>query len=250
MSFCDNCFKGVLHEGNTEGAWETINGIEAYVGTPTVEYPKDKAIIFLTDVFGIQLINNKLLVDGLAQNGFKVYAPDLFEGDPIPENRLTPDGKPFDMAKWRSAHGFDVTRPRVQALLDGLKEQGVVTYGATGYCYGARLTFDFAFENAIAASVVAHPSALELGDLDKYATTSKAPLLINSCEVDKAFPPDKQAKADAVLGEGKFAPGYRREHFEGCEHGFAVRGDLSNPVIRKAKEAAFKNTVEWFLKHL
>ncbi|KAI0053185.1 hypothetical protein FA95DRAFT_1552670 [Auriscalpium vulgare] len=36
------------------------------------------------------------------------------------------------------------------------------------------------------------------------------------------FPPDKQGKADAVLGSGKFAPGYKREYFKGCGHGFTV----------------------------
>jgi len=35
--------------------------------------------------------------------------------------------------------------------------------------------------------------------------------LINSCEVDKAFPIESQAKADEILGDGKFKPGYRRE---------------------------------------
>lgn len=39
------------------GKWEEINGVNSYVATPTVDYPKDKAIIFLTDVFGPQLVN-------------------------------------------------------------------------------------------------------------------------------------------------------------------------------------------------
>lgn len=62
--------------------------------------------------------------------------------------------------------------------------------------------------------------------LQKYLATSKAPLLINSCTVDSQFPLEAQAKADAVLGDGKFAPGYKRPYWEGCTHGFAVRGDL------------------------
>jgi hypothetical protein len=32
--------------------------------------------------------------------------------------------------------------------------------------------------------------------------------------------------ADELLGSGKYAPGYERAHFPGCDHGFAVRGDL------------------------
>ncbi len=60
----------------------------------------------------------------------------------------------------------------------------------------------------------------------KYAEVSKAPLLINSCTVDQMFPLEASAKADEILGGGKFAPGYERTYWEGCTHGFAVRGDL------------------------
>lgn len=65
------------------------------------------------------------------------------------------------------------------------------------------------------------------------------------------FPPEAQAQADAILGGGsKTSALYQREYFPGCVHGFAVRGDLSKPEVKAAKEAAFKATVEFFLKHL
>ena len=50
------------------------------------------------------------------------------------------------------------------------------------------------------------------------------PLLINSCEVDNQFPPELQAKTDEILKN--FAPGYERTYWDGCVHGFAVRGDI------------------------
>jgi dienelactone hydrolase len=84
--------------------------------------------------------------------------------------------------------------------------------------------------------------------LQKYASDSKAPLLINSCTVDQQFPHESQAVADEILG--KFAPGYKREYFEGCTHGFAVRGDMSDEKVKAGKEGAFKATVGWFQKHL
>jgi hypothetical protein len=64
------------------------------------------------------------------------------------------------------------------------------------------------------------------------------------------FPAESQAKADEILGNGKFAPGYERKYFPGCTHGFAVRGDMSNPLIKAGKEGSFKATVEFFLAHL
>jgi hypothetical protein len=75
-------------------------------------------------------------------------------------------------------------------------------------------------------------------------------VLINSCETDQQFPPEKQKIADEVLGGGKYAPGYTREYFAGCTHGFAVRGDMSNSQVKAGKEGAFKNAVEFFIKHL
>lgn len=46
---------------------------------------------------------------------------------------------------------------------------------------------------------------------------------------------EAQAKADEILGGGKFAPGYERTYWEGCTHGFAVRGDMvSWFLVRRA----------------
>ena len=84
----------------------------------------------------------------------------------------------------------------------------------------------------------------------KYFEVSKVPLLINSCTFDSQFPLEASAQADKIFGDGKFTPGYKREHFEGCEHGFTVRGDVSNPKIKAGKEGAFKATVEWFISKL
>jgi hypothetical protein len=64
------------------------------------------------------------------------------------------------------------------------------------------------------------------------------------------FPVESQAKADEILGGGKFVPGYKREYFAGCTHGFAVRGDMTNPAVKAGKEGSFKATVEYFLAHL
>ena len=41
----------------TIGKLEKIGGVDSYVATPTGDYPKNKAILFLTDLFGPQIIN-------------------------------------------------------------------------------------------------------------------------------------------------------------------------------------------------
>jgi len=251
MSFCDNCVKGVKHEGTPAGKVEKIGGVDCYVGTPQGDYAKDKVVLFLPDVFGIHLINSQLLVDDFASNGYKTVAPDYLNGDPIPADAFDA-GKTFDIGKWfGNGHDQKHTRPPLDKVINALKEQGVTKFAATGYCFGGRYVFDLAFENVIQVSVVAHPSLLQTPqDLEKYYKESKAPLLINSCTVDTQFPLEAQAKADKIFIDGKFAPGYKREYFDGCTHGFAVRGDLSDPKVKAGKEGAFVATVKWFQAHL
>ncbi|KAJ3873906.1 dienelactone hydrolase [Lentinula edodes] len=252
MSLCEDCIKGVKHEGTPEGKWETIAGIESYVGTPSGEYQKDKVLLFLCDVFGPQLPNAQLLVDGFAKNGFKTVAPDLFEKDGLPFDVFDSEEKrqAFDLPTWFGRHGPHVARPLLDKVIAALKEQGVTTFASTGYCYGGRLVFDLAFENITSASIASHPSLLKSpDDLEKYFSTSRAPLLLNTCTTDEQFPIPSQSQADLIFGEGKFAPGYRREYFDGCTHGFAVRGDLSIPQVKAGKEGAFKAAVEWLYKY-
>ncbi|KJA16584.1 hypothetical protein HYPSUDRAFT_91198 [Hypholoma sublateritium FD-334 SS-4] len=251
MSFCEHCVKGVTwHEGTPQGKWEKIGGVDTYVATPTVEYAKDKAILFLPDALGPQHINNRLLADDFAANGFKTYVPDYLNGDPIPPDALNP-GQLFDiMKRWFPTHTQEFTRPPLDAVIAALKAAGVTSLGATGYCFGAgRYVFDLAFENIIKVGVVSHPSLFKTpDDLAKYVAQSTAPLLINSCTNDAQFPLEASAQADALFAG--FAPGYKRAHFEGLAHGFAVRGDLSKPAEKAGKEGAFRFAIEWFVARL
>jgi dienelactone hydrolase len=57
-----------------------------------------------------------------------------------------------------------------------------------------------------------------------YVEKSKAPLLLNSCEIDPLFPKELAETTDQKFA--KFEPGYKRTYWEGVHHGFATRGDL------------------------
>lgn len=82
-------------------------------------------------------------------------------------------------------------------------------------------------KNVIKAGVFTHPSRLSIpDDLIALLEKSEAAVLFNTCEVDRAFPIETQKIADDILGGGKYKPGYERTYWEGCTHGFAVRGDM------------------------
>ncbi|KAG6374765.1 dienelactone hydrolase [Boletus reticuloceps] len=243
-----HCYSGVRHEGNPEGKFDTIGGVKCYLATPIVDYSKEKIVLFLPDAFGIELVNNQLLCDDFAKNGFRVVGVDLFNGDPAPLDAM--ETGTFNLSAWLSKHGTDVTRPRIDNVIATLKHQGIMEFAATGYCFSARYVFDLAFDGIIKVAAVSHPSLLKIPeDLHKFKQT-KVPLLINSCEIDQVFSTDSQAQADAILGGGLIKTDlYRREYFDGCTHGFAVRGDMSNPKVKAGKEGAFKAIVEFFLQY-
>ena len=79
-------------------------------------------------------------------------------------------------------------------------------------------------------SILNDPPALCRNTLPRAnhpSSSTHAPLTPNS-------PLESSAQADAIFGEGKFAPGYKGEYFDsGVTHGFAVREE---PVAKKAIE--------------
>ncbi|KAH9890445.1 alpha/beta-hydrolase, partial [Cubamyces lactineus] len=218
----------VHHEGTPEGQFTKVGIVESYVGTPSGDCPKDKVVLFFSDVFGIKRQNNLLLADDYARKGFKVVLPDLFEGDALPEDVLNTGT--FNFPSWLGKHGAERVAGIIRTVQDALKAESVTKFAAAGFCFGARPVFGLAFTNEVAAVAVTHPSLLQIPiDLEKYVPQSKAPLLMNLCETDSQYPPEAQAKADEILGSGKFAPGYTRTYWDGCTHGIAVRGDMVRP---------------------
>lgn len=49
---------------------------------------KHDTVILISDIFGIDLVNSKLVADEWAGQGYKVLLPDFFEGDAIPDSLL------------------------------------------------------------------------------------------------------------------------------------------------------------------
>jgi len=253
MSLHKECVSGVKHEGIAEGNIVKMGDWDVYVALPKEDYPKDKAILLFTDVFGVQLINNRLMADDFSRNGFQVYMPDYFKGDPYPEDYLNnPDRKvDFNRDAWKAKHSIDTAWPAVREAMSNLKEKGITEIGAVGFCYGAPFVMKLSHENSIKAGAFTHPSPLPLpDDFNILLEKSNTAVLFNTCEDDTAFPAEAQAMADKMLGGGKYKPVYQRTYWKGCTHGFAVRGDMSNPDVKAGKEGAFKATVEFFMANV
>ena len=60
------------------GTYEEINGIKTYVATPTTDYPKNKAILYISDVFGLELQNNRVRPTRLAIPDLRIFTDEVY----------------------------------------------------------------------------------------------------------------------------------------------------------------------------
>ncbi|KAI7969729.1 hypothetical protein EIK77_005849 [Talaromyces pinophilus] len=177
---------------------------------------------------GHKFNNAQLIADQFAANGFFVFMPDLFHGDPVQLNR----GPDFDFAKWLQGHG--------PATADPIK------IAAVGYCFGAKYVVRHLHpkQNKIDVGYVAHPSFIEADELKAIG----GPFSISAAETDTIFPAEKRHESEIILKETGLP--YQINLYSGVEHGFAVRAELSNKVAKYAKENAFLQALAWFEEHL
>lgn len=76
MASCDNCKKGAVLPGEPTGTM--VNGAYLAAGP---EGNTSRAIILLTDIFGLPLINCKIIADNISKRlQCDVWVPDLFNG--------------------------------------------------------------------------------------------------------------------------------------------------------------------------
>src|SRR2546421_732308 len=90
---CPDCVRGGAHDhlGEAKGTIETLHDRKCYVASPTsTTSTSTSVIIYITDAFGLNLINAKLLADRFAtETGCKVLMPDVIPGGGAPVRLLT-----------------------------------------------------------------------------------------------------------------------------------------------------------------
>jgi dienelactone hydrolase len=112
--------------------------VNTYIVSPKNNKNPDKAIVFLTDVFGI-FSNAQLLADEFANNGYLTVIPDLFQGDQIKVSDME-SGK-ADLPAWLPKHQPANVDPVVESTIKYVRETlGVKKVGAVGYCFGGKVS--------------------------------------------------------------------------------------------------------------
>jgi dienelactone hydrolase len=76
---CENYYKGFVLPGEPKG---TMVGPDYFAAAPSDATQPSKAIVLLTDIFGLPLPNPKIIADHLAEHvGVDVWVPDYFNGE-------------------------------------------------------------------------------------------------------------------------------------------------------------------------
>jgi len=238
------CVTGVKHEGEAVGDIQEVGGFKSYVTYPPNKSTK-YAILYLPDAFGLELNNNKLLADDFARAGYLVIIPDIFRGNPIPSAFRDGVVKNFDLQAWLSTHPASAVEPVIEATIKAMRSDlGVETIGAVGYCFGGKYVMRFLAGRGVDAGFTAHPSLVDEADVERV----QGPISIAAAETDRILPPELRHKFEEILLKKDVA--YQIILYGDCEHGFAVRADLTNRKKKFAKESAYFQAVRWFDEYL
>ncbi|GJE91791.1 dienelactone hydrolase family protein [Phanerochaete sordida] len=263
---CEQCTQGYVLTGEPTGAM--VDG--AYFRAGPEGADPSKAIVILTDVFGLPLKNCKLIADELSKRvKCDVWVPDLFAGaPPVTVDELEPlmpyrpgQTMPFT-TKLRVfwlllTRGFKlfglraaVIDPRVTEFVTKIrKEKGYTRVGAAGYCLGGTIAIRLGATDLFDSLVILHPGNTTIEQIKAI----KKPAAWACAEEDMSFKKPLRDEAEALFASRKDKPEfveYEFKDYKGTCHGFAARPNLEVPEIVEAYHGALDQTAAWFEKTL
>jgi len=263
MSSC--CMSGSVHSGSPSGRVETIDGLSTYVSAPQ-SGSKAKTIIFITDIFGYEFKNVRLLADHYTEAGFYVYVPDFHQGDSLPIEFLQSVEPPLktreqltllDKTKatatvgttlppWLLKHREGVTKPLISSFIAAVRaEPGTGKVGAIGFCWGGRYAI-LAAHGEVDAAYACHPSLVSIpADFEGV----EKPLSLAVGTKDSLLDTASIGKIQDIMAKKTSLP-HELRIYDDQVHGFALRGDWSSDEDKKAMDEAEKQGIEWFEKYL
>ncbi|KAF2134177.1 alpha/beta-hydrolase [Dothidotthia symphoricarpi CBS 119687] len=210
-----------------------------YHSYPPGSNSSTKAIIYISDIFGVPLPQNKLLADSLAANDYLVVMPDLFRGDAI---SVEEQEKGLNLTEWLALHPTSDIDSIISTTLDYMRDElNVEKIGGVGYCFGGKYVPRFLTQTGgLDAGFIAHPSMLTEPEIQNV----RGALSMAAGALDAAFNSTARFRAETILQTNNVT--FQSSLYAAAPHGFAVRVNQSIPQQAYAKQASFVQAVTWF----
>ncbi|KAK3138838.1 hypothetical protein QOZ80_5AG0374040 [Eleusine coracana subsp. coracana] len=235
---CDN--PPQLNPAGGEGkVIDSFGGLKAYVvGSDDCK----AAVVLVSDVYGFEAPNLRKIADKVSSSGYFVVVPDFLHGDPYMPGKTD---RSLPVSVWVASHdpikAFEEAKPVIAAL----KDKGICTVGAAGYCLGAKIVVELAKSREIHAAVLLHPTFVTVDDIKEV----KCPISILGAEIDKYSPPELMEQFKIVLS-ANYGVSHFVKIFPGVRHGWSVRYRDHDAAALKSAEEAMTDMMDWFHKNL
>ncbi|KAK3135690.1 hypothetical protein QOZ80_5BG0422220 [Eleusine coracana subsp. coracana] len=235
---CDN--PPQLNPAGGEGkVIDSFGGLKAYVvGSEDCK----AAVVLVSDVYGFEAPNLRKIADKVSSSGYFVVVPDFLHGDPYVPGKTD---RSLPVSVWVASHdpikGFEEAKPVIAAL----KDKGICTVGAAGYCLGAKIVVELAKSREIQAAVLLHPTFVTVDDIKEV----KCPISILGAEIDKYSPPELMKQFEIVLS-ANYGVSHFVKIFPGVRHGWSVRYREHDATALESAEEAMTDMMDWFHKNL
>eukprot|EP01098_Paradermamoeba_levis_P000831 TRINITY_DN10963_c0_g1_i1.p1 TRINITY_DN10963_c0_g1~~TRINITY_DN10963_c0_g1_i1.p1 ORF type:complete len:298 (-),score=57.02 TRINITY_DN10963_c0_g1_i1:12-848(-) len=268
------CLAGHAPLTTPKGTTKTIGGYKCY----SVGEENEKVVMVAPDVFGLSP-HLKTLCDHFSELGYHACAVDYFEGTAMPDWILEsclpfvlPEAKqesnsffskllkflllvwtilivlpPVLIFVWRHLRKTKIAeKPPILTRVANELLKKKKNIGLVGYCYGGRIVVLFATSSSSCPFKVFAEAHGEVQVANIHAL--KHPTLFCCASNDWSFPESRVVEAEKIIAE-KFPPNtHQIIRYPGTYHGFAVRGDESNPIIEKAKSVCMHDVAGFFEK--
>ncbi|KAI5075336.1 hypothetical protein GOP47_0009412 [Adiantum capillus-veneris] len=221
------------------GSEESFGPFFSYLSHPSSATPT-AAVILVSDVFGFESPLLRKLADKIASSlGYLVVVPDYFNKDPFSASARVP------VEEWKKTHEpMDFVEGTI-SIVETLKNKGIFSTGAVGFCWGAKVVVELAKRDYLKVAVLCHPSFASVDDFKDV----KTPIAILAAETDRFSPPDVVMQYQEILESRNEVQSFVKI-YPGTSHGWVIRYNIDDAREVEKAEEAHDNIFEWLKMYL
>ncbi|KAF2274189.1 dienelactone hydrolase [Westerdykella ornata] len=240
---CCNIPPVVSEDYVPKGTYKQLGGMNTYV---TGSDEATKGIVSIFDIFGFAtqtLQGADILAESNRNQSYKVFIPDWFHGNPVPNELFPPDTeeKQKQLGAWfanNDPHGVAAALPEYVKALQAANPS-IKSWGILGFCWGGKVVelVTSSSSNPFTVAAVAHPAMIDPSSAEGISV----PFIMLAAGEDPA---------DAVeqFKNNLKVPNHV-EIFGDQVHGWmAARADLSNARSKAEYARGYQTVLNFFGK--